>query len=71
MYVHIGFNISFTRPQSKKMLKILKVFAVIVFFIDLNAIANDKIKDLDKIITKILRKVIKLLKYPQKFTRYI
>ncbi|CAN0598011.1 unnamed protein product, partial [Ectocarpus sp. 12 AP-2014] len=31
------------------MLKILKVFAVIVFFIDLNAIANDKIKDLDKI----------------------
>lgn len=49
MYVHIGFNISFTRPQSKKMLKILKVFAVIVFFIDLNAIANVKIKDLDKI----------------------
>lgn len=31
------------------MLKILKVFAVIVLFIDLNAVASDKIKDIEKV----------------------
>lgn len=31
------------------MLKILKVFAVIVLFIDLNVVANDKIKNIEKV----------------------
>ena len=49
MYVHIGHNILFTRVQKEKMLKTLKIFSIMLLLLSTNAIANDKIKNVDKI----------------------